>query len=115
LNSGVEFQGSTVTPQSQLTASLDVRMPLYAPARWARTAQAGDAKRVAEASADEIRRQTSLAAADAYLTIIARRRTVDAALRGGEVAKAHYDYARELLDRGAGSRLNALRAQQEVS
>ncbi len=47
LNSGVEFQGSTVTPQNQLTAGLDVRMPLYAPARWARAAQAADAKHVA--------------------------------------------------------------------
>ena len=48
LNTGVEFQGSTVTPRNQVTAGLDVRLPLYAPARWARTAQAGDAKQVAE-------------------------------------------------------------------
>src|SRR5258708_23801267 len=46
LNKGVEVQGATVTPQNQLTASLDVRLPLYAPARWARTAQAGDAELV---------------------------------------------------------------------
>ena len=55
------------------------------------------------------------ATADAYLTIIARRRVVDANLRARDVAKAHFDYARELLERGAGSRLNELRAQQEVS
>jgi outer membrane protein TolC len=115
LNQGVEFQGSTVTPRNQLAASLDVRLPLYAPGRWARTAQAGDAKLVAQASAEEIRRQTSLATADAYLTIIARRRTVDANVRARDVAKAHFDYAHELLERGAGSRLNELRAQQEVS
>jgi outer membrane protein len=115
LNSGVEFQGSTVTPQNQVTAGLDVHLPLYAPARWARTAQAGDAKQVAQASADEVRRQTSLATADAYLTVIARRRVVDANVRARDVAKAHFDYAHELLERGAGSRLNELRAQQEVS
>jgi outer membrane protein TolC len=115
LNKGVEFQGSTVTPQNQVTASLDVRMPLYAPARWARTAQAGDAKLVAQANAEEIRRQTSIATADAYLTIIARRRVVDTNLRARDVAKAHFDYAHELLEQGAGSRLNELRAQQEVS
>jgi outer membrane protein len=115
LNQGVEFQGATVTPQNQLAATLDVRMPLYAPARWARTAQAGDTRLVAQANADEIRRQTSLATADAYLTIIARRRTVEANVRARDVAKAHFDYAHELLERGAGSRLNELRAQQEVS
>ncbi|HEV8209017.1 MAG TPA: TolC family protein [Vicinamibacterales bacterium] len=115
LNNGVEFQGSTVTPQNQVTASLDVRMPLYAPARWARTAQAGDAKLVAQANAEEVRRQTSIATADAYLTIIARRRVVDTNVRARDVAKAHFDYAHELLERGAGSRLNELRAQQEVS
>src|SRR5712691_7653241 len=115
LNSGVEFQGATVTPRNQLNASLDLRLPLYAPARWARTAQAADAKRVAEASADEVRRQTSLATADTYLTIIARRRVVDANVRARDVATAHFDFARELQEKGAGSRLNELRAQQEVS
>ena len=115
LNSGVEFQGATVTPRNQLSASLDVRVPLYAPARWARTAQAEDAKRVAEASADEVRRQTTLATADTYLTIIARRRVVDANVRARDVATAHFDFARELQEKGAGSRLNELRAQQEVS
>jgi outer membrane protein TolC len=115
LNTSVEFDGTVVSPRNSLTASADVRIPLYAPARWARTAQAGDAKLVAQANAEEIRRQTSLATADAYLTIIARRRSVDANLRARDVAKAHFDYAHELLERGAGSRLNELRAQQEVS
>jgi outer membrane protein TolC len=115
LNTGVEFQGSTVTPQNQLTASLDVRLPLYAPARWARTAQAADAAHVAEAGADDVRRQTALAAADAYLTLIARRRNVDANARARDVAKAHFDFAHELLEGGTGSRLNELRAQQELS
>ena len=115
LNKGVQFQGATVAPQNQVAASLDVRMPLYAPARWARTTQAGDAKLVAQANAEEIKRQTSIATADAYLTIIARRRVVDTNVRARDVAKAHFDYAHELLERGAGSRLNELRAQQEVS
>jgi outer membrane protein len=115
LNQGVEFQGSTVTPQNQLTAALDVRMPLYAPARWARTAQAQDTRLVAQANAEEIRRQTSIATADAYLTIIARRRDVEVNVRARDLAQAHFDYAHELLERGAGSRLNQLRAQQELS
>ena len=63
LNRGVEFDGATVTPRNQLTASLDLRVPLYAPARWARRAQADDGRRVAAANADEVRRETAFAAA----------------------------------------------------
>jgi outer membrane protein TolC len=115
LNRGVEFDGSTVTPQNQLGATLDVRMPLYAPARWARTAQADEARHVAQVSADDIRRQTALATADAYLTVIARKRVVETNIFARESARAHFDLARELQERGSGSRLNELRAQQELS
>jgi outer membrane protein TolC len=115
LNRGVEFDGQTVTPQSQVAATLDVRYPLYAPARWAQRAQADAARSVAQASADDVRRQTALATADAYLTIIARRRVVEGNVRARESAKAHFDLARQLQERGTGSRLNELRAQQELS
>ncbi len=115
LNRGVEFDGATVTPRNQTIGSLDVRMPVYAPARWARQAQAEDGQRIAEANAVEVRRQTAFATADAYLTIIARRRVVEANERARNVAKAHFDLAHELQERGTGSRLNELRAQQELS
>src|SRR4029450_5166469 len=96
LNRGVEFDGQTVTPQSQLAATLDVRYPLYAPARWAQRAHADAARHVAERSADELRRQTALATADAYLTIIARRRVVEGNIRARDSAKAHFDLAHQL-------------------
>jgi outer membrane protein len=115
LNRGVEFDGSTVTPHNQIAGSLDVRFPLYAPVRWARTAQAGDNQRVAEANRDEVRRQTALATADAYLAAIARRRVIEANERARDVAKAHFEFARQLQEGGTGSRLNQLRAQQELS
>ena len=47
--------------------------------------------------------------------MIARRRVVEANIRARESAKAHFDLARELQERGTGSRLNELRAQQELS
>src|SRR5580765_5957885 len=100
LNRSIEFAGQVVTPQNALAANFDVRQPLYAPARWARTAQANDAKRVAEVSADDVRRQTALATADAYLTIIARRRVVEANTRARDVAKAHFEFARQLQEGG---------------
>lgn len=115
LNRGVEFSGETVTPRNQVIASLDVRFPLYAPVRWARIVQAGNDRSVAQASAEDVRRQIALATADAYLTVIARRRAVEVIIVARETAKAHFDLAHELQQRGAGSRLNELRAQEELS
>src|SRR6202035_995500 len=40
----------TVTPRNSLTGLLDIRMPVFAPARWARRAAAADQKDVAELS-----------------------------------------------------------------
>ncbi len=115
LNRGVEFEGATVTPQNAVLGLLDVRMPLYAPAVWARRAQAEELVNVAQLEAGETRRQTALATADAYLTILARRRVVEANSRARDVAQAHFDLASELERAGTGSRLNQLRAQQELS
>ena len=37
LNQGIEFQGTTVTPQTSVLGMLDIRYPLYAPVIWARS------------------------------------------------------------------------------
>lgn len=115
LNRGIEFQDTTVTPRTSVTGTIDMRYPLYAPAAWARRLEASDTRAVAEINAAEARRQTALATADAYLTIIARRRFVQANVNARDAAKAHVDLATELEQRGSGSRLNRLRAQQELS
>ena len=115
LNTGVEFQGSTVTPQNQVTASLTADQPIVAAAAWARRTQAQDAKTVTELSVEETKRQVAFATADAYLAILAQRRVLEGIVRARDVAKAHFDLAAQLEQRGAGSRLNALRAQQQVS
>src|SRR3954471_12086493 len=77
LNRSVEFDGSTVTPQSQVTASVTVDMPIIAAAAWARRAQARDIQNVAELSASETRRQIALSTADAYLSILGLRRLIE--------------------------------------
>jgi len=115
LNTGVEFDGTTVVPQSQLTGTLDVSMPLYAPADWARRTQAADQKTVAELNAADVRRQIAFAAADTYLAVIGTRRVVEANERAVDVARTHYEYARTQREAGAGSVLNELRAQQQLS
>jgi outer membrane protein TolC len=90
-------------------------MPILAAAAWARRAQAGDVKGVADLTVADVKRQIAFATADAYLTIITQRRVVEANLRARDVAKAHFDLATELERQGTGSHLNALRAQQQVS
>jgi outer membrane protein TolC len=115
VNRSIEFEGTTVSPRNSVTATGDIRMALYAPARWARRAQAQDARNVAELSAADVRRQIALAAAGAYLEVIARRRTIDVNERARVTAQAHYDLAIELERAGTGSRLNQLRAQVELS
>ena len=57
LDTGVSFQGSTVTPQNQATASLTADMPIVAAAAWARRTQAQDNVAVAQLAAAETRRQ----------------------------------------------------------
>ena len=115
LNTGTEFQGSTVTPQNQVTASVTATMPIVAAAAWARRAQAEDTRQVATLGAAETRRQVALATADAYLTVIARRRLIEGNTRARDTAQAHYDLASQLEQQGTGSRLNTLRAQQQWS
>jgi outer membrane protein TolC len=115
LDGAREVDGDVVTPQNTFSASIPVAMPLYAPAQWARRAQAGDQRRVAQATADDIRRQVAVAAAQSYLTVIATRRVVEAQERSRDTAKAFFDYANERFKAGASSRLNQLRAQQTLS
>jgi outer membrane protein TolC len=115
LDGSREVDGDTVSPQNTFSASIPVSMPLYAPALWARRAQAEDQQRVAQASADDVRRQVAVAAAQAYLTVVAAHRVVEAQQRSVDTARAFFDYANERLKAGASSRLNALRAQQTLS
>jgi len=115
LDSARKVDGDVVSPQNTFSATIPVSMPLYAPVQWARRAQAGDQRRVAQASADDIRRQVAVAAAQAYLTVIAAHRVVEAQQRSRDTAKAFFDYAHERFKAGASSRLNQLRAQQTLS
>src|SRR5262249_18199035 len=115
LNRGVEFDGATVTPRNQVTATLTADMPILAAAAWARRAQASDTTAIAGFEEADTKRQVAFAAADAYLSILMARRVVESNVRARDVAQVHFDLATELERRGSGSRLNALRAQQQVS
>src|SRR5205814_4309637 len=115
VNRGVEFDGAVVAPRNQMTALMTADLPIVAAAARARRTQAEDTVTVAELNAVEVRRQIAFSTADAFLAVIAQRRVVEANVRARDVAKAHFDLANELEQRGSGSHVNTLRAEQQWS
>lgn len=115
LNQGQSLNGTVTTAQSQVAGTIAVSMPLIAPVQWALRVQSADSKHVVELAAVDVRKQVAVSTAQACLAIMALRRVLEANERAREVAQAHYEFARQLQEAGAGSRLNQLRAQQSLS
>jgi outer membrane protein TolC len=109
------FDDLVTQPRTQSLVGASVSYPVLAAARWAQQAQAEDQIRVARLSVDETRRQIAQATAQAYLAVIAQQRQVEVNARARENASAQADFARARLEGGLGSRLNELRARQELS
>ena len=109
------FNGAITQPRSQSAFSANVGMPILAMSRWAATNQSRDQIEIANLSTTDVRTDIAVATAQAYLAIIAQKRQVEVGLRARETALAHLDYAQRRLAAGAGTRLNELRAGQEVS
>jgi outer membrane protein TolC len=115
LNTGRNFGDTVVQPRNQSTLSADLSVPVLAASRWAAASQARDQVEVANFSTADVRKQIAVATAQAYLSIIAQKRQLAVNLQARETAVAHLDYAQRRLAQGAGTRLNELRAAQEVS
>jgi outer membrane protein TolC len=115
LDSERGFSGSVTQPQNQSAFGANVTVPVLAAARWAAAGQAKDQIAVATASAADVRKQIGVAAGQAYLAVIAQKRQLDVAERALTSANDHLDYATKRLQAGAGTRLNELRANQEVT
>lgn len=109
------FAGQAIVPRTQLNAGLALSVPVLEPVRWAQRNQAADQIVVSQRAAADVRREIAVAAAQAYLAIIAQRRVLELNERARDNAKAHFDYAQQRFEGGIGSRLNALRAQQALS
>jgi multidrug efflux system outer membrane protein len=81
---------------------------------WAAWAHAADDRRVSELGVGQVRRQVAIAVANAYLTVIAQRRTLDLTVVSRDDAASHADYTRQQAAAGTVSELDAVRAQQQV-
>lgn len=115
LDSGRGFDEFTVVPRTQMLLSANVSMPVLAASRWAAATQAQDQIDIAQLSATDVRKEIASATAQAYLAIITQQRQIEVNMRARETAQAHLDYAQRRLASGAGTRLNELRAAQEVA
>jgi outer membrane protein TolC len=109
------FNGLVTQPQVQSLLVTTASYPVLAASRWAARTQAEDQVGVARLNASEVRRQIAVATAQAYLAVIAAQRQIEVNLRARENAQAHVDDARARLEAGAGSKLNELRAAQELA
>jgi outer membrane protein len=109
------FDDIVTQPRSQSTISANFAVPVLAASRWAARTQARDQVEIATLSTSDVRTEIAVATAQAYLAIIAQKRQVEVSMRARETALAHLDYARRRLEAGAGTKLNELRAGQEVA
>jgi outer membrane protein TolC len=104
----------TVVPTLQTQTIPTFGVPILTPVAWAQRNQAGDQVVVSQRNERDVRRQVAVAAAQSYLAIIARRRVLDLNSRARDNARAHFMFASQRFQGGIGSRLNALRAEQEM-
>lgn len=109
------FDEFVTQPRTQGTFAGSVSYPILSASRWAAATQARDQVELARLSAADIRRQIATATGQAFLSIINEQRQVVVNQVALENAQAHVDYARSRLEAGAGSKLNELRASQELA
>ena len=101
--------------KNQLSANLTLTVPLVTPQRWMQWSQATANIKTTEASQLDIGRTVALAAARAYLAVVAQKRVVDTNLRALATDRAHYEYAHTRLVGGVGNRVDDVRAAQLVA
>lgn len=113
LDNDRELNGRIILAENQLAANLQLNVPLLAPRQWVAHARSKENIEVARAASADTRRAIAIAAARAYLTVIAQRRVLNSAQRALNTARAHEEFATTRFEGGVGNRLDAVRASQE--
>jgi outer membrane protein len=111
----VKFDGVVFQPFGIETETGTVAVPLVNLTNWAAWAHSIDNKTIAKLSVADAKRRVAQAAANAYLMVLERHRTLEANQRALETAKAHFDVAHQRLAAGAASRLEEVQASQDLS
>ncbi|HEY5240175.1 MAG TPA: TolC family protein [Polyangiaceae bacterium] len=115
LDSARAYAGAVQLPASAFQANALLTVPLIVPKPWAQWSQAKDQVDAARLSAEDTRRLVAVAVARAYLTIVAQKRVIDAAVRARDTDRAHYEYSRQRFEGGVGNRIDEVRADQQLA
>jgi outer membrane protein TolC len=115
LSTGTGTPGTVVVPADQVNANLNLVVPIVVPNRWAPYWHAKDNLQIARLGADDVRRQLALATARTYLALLAQHRVVEVSLRARNAARAHYEFAHQRYAGGVGTRIDEVRAAQEIA
>ena len=102
-------------PRDSVIANLQLTVPLLAPQHWAQWSHAGDQVEVARLSYEDARRAIGVAAARAYLTVMAQHRLVAINTQARDAARSHVEDARARFEVGSGNRLDVVRSAQELA
>ena len=100
---------------NQLAGNVQVGLPLVNTPRWAQWYRASRNADGVAATAADVKRQVAVAAARAWLTVLAQKRVVRAATTARDTARQHLSYASDRLKGGVGTRIDEVRAAQEYS
>src|SRR5580692_1881414 len=100
---------------NEVAANLTLSVPLVSAPAWTNTRAAKDNRRIAEASALDVRRLVAQATARAYLAVVTQHRLIAASETARVNAKDHYDYAHTRLLGGVGRSIDEVRAQQDLA
>jgi outer membrane protein len=113
LDADRELNGRVILSANQFNANLRLNLPLIAPRQWVRYSQSKVEVSVARAGLADARREVALAAARAYLTVVAQHRVLRTARGALKNTRAHENYTTTRFSGGVGNRLDAARASQE--
>ncbi|HLX08516.1 MAG TPA: TolC family protein [Thermoanaerobaculia bacterium] len=111
----IAFAGVVFQPHDVKNETGTITAPLVNLASWAQWAHAIDNQTIAQLSVADAKRRVAMATANAFLTVIARHRTIDANQRALDTARAHFDVSHQRQVAGAASRLEEVQAAQDVS
>ncbi len=109
------FGALVIQPFGVKTETATLSAPLVNFTNWGNWAHAIDNRTIAQLSVADAKRRVAQGAANAYLTVIARHRVLDANRLALDTAKAHLDVSHQRQVAGAASRLEEVQAAQDVS
>jgi outer membrane protein len=111
------FSGTTrvIAAQNQQSASLTLSLPILAPRAWTTWSEATMNTATAAASAEDTRRTLAISVARAYLAIISLKRQVDTTTRAVANDRSHHDYTHTRFAGGVGTRVDEVRAAQQLA